>query len=240
MEEGGDGRRGHGGRGKPGVEGKESRLGPQADKGEDEGDSEQGIIQGGGMGQPAAGEEIHTGTMAGEQQHAGKGQGSAGEGINQIAAAGPDGEIIPKMSDQGQGGQGQTLIADIEGKEIGRQGHAQGGGIAEGIPGKEGVFPARVGHIFQGIEYGQGPEKGQEAGEDTAEAVHPEGKGKEIREGEEGQDAIGGRQAQPEGQQGNGQSDGLRIQPAEQAAPETEEGEQQSAQERDQEKSGHE
>ena len=187
------------------MEGEDRGLHAEAEETQKKARIEQRLVPGGKAPVQAAAALEGQASVAGKDHHAHKGQGRAAHGIEQVLEARGLGHAVHLMHDQGQGAEGQQLIEEIEGEEIGRQGDAQHHAIGHGEEGEEAVLGVVVLHVLEGVEVRHRPEDGDDGHKHGAQAVQPQGQGEVLPEdgGDEEEGLRPGEE--PEHQQRKGQ-----------------------------------
>ena len=176
VQQGRDRGRRHRRRGQPAVEGEDRRLDAEAEEGQHEHGHELlfvtlHLVH---VENPAVGKGEGIG-IAAEVHQADEHQGCAGHGIEDVLLSRGAGLVVHLVHDERQGHQGHELIAEVEGKEVCRVSDARHDAEGDDEKAEKQVFPPLVRHVGEGVERGHGPENADDAAEDEAHPVGPEG-----------------------------------------------------------------
>ena len=79
------------------------------------------------------------------------------------------------------GDQREQFVEEVHGQQVGRQRDAQRDAVGHCVEQEKYFFVFLLRHILERVQRGQGPQGGDQAGEDHAGAVHPETDGEITR-----------------------------------------------------------
>ena len=166
------------------MEGEHRRLHAKAEEGRHERHLQRlPVLRGPAQIQDAAvGEVQMPHAVVQQKDDADKGKRRAGQGVHQVLPPGVPGLLVHGVHHQGQRGQGQHLIEEVQGQKVLGVGNAQHHAVGHQPEGEEPVLMPLVGHIVQGVRRHQRPQHRDDGPIDHGGAVDPQGDGERLVE----------------------------------------------------------
>ncbi|MNZ68572.1 hypothetical protein D3C78_868420 [compost metagenome] len=179
-----DGRGGDHGQGQPAVQRHQRGLDAETDDQQQEDDPQLAAMLGLQGRRDAAVGELGMPQQMVQPDDAGQQQRAADQRVGQVDGARPQRLGVAAMDHQGKGGQGQQLVEDEEGEQVGGHGDAHGGGDADAEEAEEAAAVRLALQVADGVQGGEQPENRRQGDEQHAQGIGIQG---QIEAGQHGE-----------------------------------------------------